>query len=160
MSEWLQWTLKDSFRVHIPPDAQTRLDDDGTTAVIRLGIGEDVSEVLMSNFPLKQPAPDRTALARELQNLGRGFFTGPVSNAVGHPVLFHVDFTEEPEGDLSYAQVVSVLEKGGDRIWVARFYGRPGMDRFWIMHWNGPKTTLETVLRIFVSFQPDEFSFR
>lgn len=37
MDEWLEWTLKGCFRIDIPADAQTRLDDDGTTAVIRLG---------------------------------------------------------------------------------------------------------------------------
>jgi len=159
MSDWLQWNLSGSFRVQIPADAQTRLDDDGTTAVIRCGTGEEVTEVLMSNFPLEKPTPDTTALAEELQDIARGFFSRAVHHAVGHAVPFDVHFAEDPELELYYAEGISVLEKGGGQIWVARFYGRPGMSRFWIVHWNGLKKNLETIMRVLVSFEPDESSF-
>jgi len=160
MDDWLKWDLKGAFRIHVPADAATRLDDDGTTAVIQLGSGADVSEVLMSNLPLKKVPQDRTELALQLRDHADDFFTRAVPKAIGHVVPFDVDVTEEPDQNLHFAQGVSVVEKSGRRIWLARIYARQGESRFWILHWNGPKDKLETIMRIFVSFEPEESSFR
>jgi hypothetical protein len=159
MDKWLEWELKGSFRIHIPADAQPRLDDDGTTAVIRLGSNGDISEVLMSNFPLKNVTEDRTELAIQLRDLADDFFSRAVPKALGHEIPFNVEVTEEPEGSLYWAQGVSAIGPQWQRVWVARFYARRGERRFWIMHWNGPRDNLETIMRIFVSFEPEESSF-
>src|SRR4030095_378514 len=111
MSEWLQWDLKGSCRVQIPADARTRLEDDGATAVIQLGTGEDITEVLLSNFPLKKPTQDRTELAIELRDHAIGFFNHAVAKAVGHAVPINVEVTEEPDQKLYYAQGVAVIDK-------------------------------------------------
>jgi hypothetical protein len=160
MDDWIQWTLKDSFKVQIPADAKTRLDDDGATAVIQMGSGEEVTEVLLSNYPLKNVTTDRTDQAIALRDLAYDFFNRAVRKTLGHEVPFNVDVTEDPEGKLYYAEGVSVLEKGGDRIWLVRMYAQRGDSRFWLIHWNGPKDNLEVVMRIFVSFEPAETSFR
>jgi hypothetical protein len=160
MDDWVQWNLKDCFKLQIPAEAKTRLDDDGTTAVIRLGSGPGVTEVLLSNYPLKQVAPDKAAQAEALRDIVSDFFGRAIVEAFGHSVPFDVEPVEDPDLDLSCAQGVAVFEREGRTVWVVRAYARAGESRFWLMHWNGPKDDLEVVMRVFVSFEPAESSFR
>lgn len=153
MMDWVQWNLKDGFKVQIPADARTRIEDDGTTAVIRLPNAAGVTEVLLSNYPLENVVAD-------VQGIVGDFFGRAVVEAIGHPVPFDVEPVEDPGLDLSCAQGVAVVEREGRAVWVVRAYARPGEPRFWLIHWNGSKEHLETVMRIFVSFEPAEASFR
>ena len=161
MDDWVQWNLKDCFTVHIPAEAKTRLDDDGTTAVIRLGSGTGVTEVLLSNYPLEKAIPEKAELDASLHDIVTDFFSRAVVKAVGRAVPFNVEPVEDPDLVTCCAQGVAVFEsEEGKSVWVARIYARPGDGRFWIMHWNGPKDDLEVVMRIFVSFVPATSSFR
>lgn len=160
MGDWLEWEIKGGFRIHIPPNARTRLDDNGCTAVIQMGSGEAITEALISNYPLKQATQDRTELAIQLRDLADDFFVRSVTKALGHDIPFDVEVTEEEDQKLYWSQGVSAIGPGWDRVWVARFYARLGDSRFWIIHWNGPREDLETTMRIFVSFEPEVFSFR
>ena len=160
VDDWVCWNLKDCFAVHIPAEAKTRLDDDGTTAVIRLGSGPGVTEVLLSNYPLKPVSPDPAELDAALHDILTKFFSGAVEEAFGHAVPFNVEPVDDPDLDGRCAQGVAVFERDGKAMWVARVYARPGDGRFWIMHWNGPKADLDVVMRIFVSFVPATSSIR
>jgi hypothetical protein len=160
MEDWVQWNLKDGFKVHIPAAATTRIDDDGTTAVIRLPGAAGVTEVLLSNYPLEKVAPGKAEQADALRAIVTDFFGRAVVEAFGHPVPFDVEPVDDPDLDVSCAQGVAVFEREGRSVWVVRVYARPGESRFWLIHWNGPKDHLEIVMRIFVSLEPAESSFR
>lgn len=160
MADWVQWNLTDGFRVQIPADATTRIDDDGTTAVIRLPRAAGVTEVLLSNYPLEKAMPGKAGQADALREIVGDFFGRAVGEAFGHAVPFDVEPVEDPDLDVACAQGVAVVEREGRAIWVVRVYARAGEPRFWLIHWNGPKVDLETVMRIFVSFEPAEASFR
>jgi hypothetical protein len=160
MDDWVQWNLKDGFKVQIPADATTRIDDDGTTAVVRLPRAAGVTEVLLSNYPLEKVALEKGGQADALGDIVRDFFGRAVVEAFGHAVPFDVEPVEDPDLDVSCAQGVAVFEREGTAVWVVRVYARPGDPRFWLIHWNGSKENLEVVMRIFVSFEPAEASFR
>jgi hypothetical protein len=160
MEDWVQWSLKDGFKVHIPADATTRIEDDGTTAVIRLPNAAGVTEVYLSNVPLEKVTSGKTEQAAALRAIVGDFFRRAVVEAFGHDVPFDVEPVEDPDLKVSCAQGVAVVEREGRAVWVVRVYARPGEPRFWLVHWNGSKDNLETVMRIFVSFEPAEASFR
>ena len=160
MDDWVRWNLKDCFTVLIPATATTRLDDEGTTAVIRLGSGAGVTEVLLSNYPLRKVASERAEQADVVRDIVTEFFTDAVQQVAGYPVPFEVEPVEDPDFDGCCAQGVAVFRNEGNAITVARTYARPGESRFWLMHWNGFKPELDVVMRIFVSFEPAEASFR
>jgi len=160
MDEWVRWDLKDCFRVQIPAEAKTRLDDDGTTAVIRVGSPGAVTEVLLSNYPLESGKAEEADPIDALRGILTAFFDRAFLEAFGHAVPCHVEPVEDPDLEVSCAQGVAVLQNPTEAVWVARAYARPGGSRFWLMHWNGPKDNLELVMRIFVSFEPAETSFR
>jgi hypothetical protein len=160
MEDWVEWNLKDGFKVHIPADATTRIDDDGTTAVIRLPNAAGVTEVLVSNYPLDKVTPGKAEQAEALRSIVGEFLGRSVVEALGHAVPFSVEPVEDPDLEGSCAQGVAVVEREGRAVWVVRVYARPGEPRFWLIHWNGSKENLETVMRIFVSFEPAAASFR
>src|SRR5262245_45595326 len=101
MDEWVRWELKDCFNVQIPADAKPRIDDDGSTAVIRMGNPGDVTEVLLSNYPLQKVASDEADQAEALRGILTDFFDRAVREAFGHPVPFHVEPVEDPDLDAS-----------------------------------------------------------
>lgn len=160
MEDWVQWNLKDGFKVQIPAEAKTRIDDDGTTAVIRLPNAAGVTEVLLSNYPLEKVSPGKAEQAGFLRDIVGDFFGRAVVEAFGHAMPFDVEAVEDPDLDVSCAQGVAVFEREGRAVWVVRAYARAGEPRFWLIHWNGPKEHLEVVMRIFVSFEPAAASFR
>lgn len=159
MDDWRGWEFKDCFKIQLPADSTPRLDEDGTTAVIRIGNPGDVTEVLLSNYPLQKGASEEKDLMEALREILTEFFGESFRESFGHLVPFHVEPVEDPDLKASCAQGVAVLQDARDALWIARVYARPGEPRFWLMHWNGPRGNLETVMRIFVSFEPEDSSF-
>jgi len=149
MDEWVELDLNGNFRVQIPADAKAGLQEDGGGAVIRLDNSGEATEVLISNVPLGRPADDRSEHAGALRDVVADFFTRTVPKS-----RFTIEVTDEADQPLLYAQGVGLIEK--DRVWLVRAYARAGDDRFWLVHWNGPKVKMSVVLRIFVTFDPAE----
>jgi hypothetical protein len=154
MEEWLEVDLNGNFRVQIPVDAKASLPDDGCTAVIRLDDQGDATEVLISNYPLGRATDDKSDHAGALRDVVADFFTRAVPKTLGHGIRFNIEVSEELDRSMIYAQGVGLIEK--DLVWLVRAYARPGDDRFWLMHWHGPKDKMPVVLRIFVTFDPAE----
>jgi hypothetical protein len=147
--EWVELDLDGNFKVQIPADATPSLREEGSSAVIRLDPLGDSTEVLISNGPLAKAADDRVQHAGALRDAVADFFNRTVANAV---MPFTIDVGEE--GIHSFAQGVGLLEK--NRVLLARAYARRGEDRFWLLHWHGPKDKMAVVLRILVTFDPAE----
>ncbi len=146
MDEWVELDLNGNFRVQVPADARASLREEGSSAVIELG---DASEVLISNAPLNKATNDAGEHADALRTVVIDFFNRTVANAV---MPFTIDVSDE--GTPPCAQGVGLLEK--NRVLLARACARRGDDRFWLLHWNGPKDRMAVVLRIFVTFDPAE----
>jgi hypothetical protein len=140
MDEWVELDLDGNFRVQAPADAKAGLRDGGSRAAIDLG---DATEVLISNLPLAKAMSDAAALRDEVAQ----FFNEALPKA-----RFSIEVEEDQS--LVSAQGVGVIQK--DRVTLARAYARRGDDRFWLLHWTGPKEKTSTVLRIFVTFDPAE----
>jgi hypothetical protein len=152
MEEWVELALDENFRLQMPADAKASLQDEGGTAVIRLGDSGKATEVLISNFPLGTASTDRREHAEILRETLAEFFTGAVPQTLGREVQFKIEVTEETERSLYYAQGVALI--GKDAVWLARAYARRGEERFWLIHWKGPKDRIPLVMRIFVTFDP------
>jgi hypothetical protein len=146
MDEWVELDLNGNFRVQVPAAARASLRDEGSSAVIDLG---DETEVLISNAPLGKAANDAGEHAAALRDAVSGFFNRTVARTA---MPFSIDVSED--GSLPCAQGVGLLEK--NRVLLARACARTGDDRFWLLHWNGPKGKMAVVLRIFVTFDPAE----
>jgi len=136
----MELDLDGNFRVQVPAAAKAGLRDEGRRAVIDLG---DATELLISNLPLGKALEDTAALRDEVAR----FFNEAVPKA-----RFSIEVEEGQP--LSFAQGVGLVEK--DRVTLARAYARRGEDRFWLLHWTGPKDKTSVVLRIFVTFDPAE----
>jgi len=157
---WVLWSPKDCFSVEIPADATPRLDDDGRAAVIRLGRGAGVAEVLLSNHPLKEVTPARVEQADVVREIAAEFFTDTVQRWRGPPVSFQVDRFDVIGFDGCCVQGIGGAEKEEKTITFLRVYARPGDRRYWLVHWNGVLKDVEAVVDVVSSFLPDDASFR
>jgi hypothetical protein len=141
MDEWVELDLDGNFKVQIPADATPGLQGETSAAVIHLG---DAGDVLISNAPLAKAADAGALRVAVAEFLTRVL---PTSR-------FTIEAAEELNPSVLSAQGVGLVGKG--RVWLARACARRGDDRFWLLHWTGPKDKTSVVLRIFVTFDPAE----
>ena len=151
MEYWKHLKIGDLFRIRVPLASRARIEEDEATVAIRIGEGEDASELLIANFPLTMPSSEPAELMNTLRGIIEEFFHGPVPEAGGHILDYTVEVDEDPENAAwTAAGIARALD---DCAWVAKAYTRVRDDHFWLLHWNGPATDVESVLKMLSSFK-------
>lgn len=152
MEGWKVLNVYGHFQIRIPTSAAARIEEDESTAAIRLGTFDDATEILISNYPLPEALRAQATRRDAVRGLVADFFNRAVKKAVGHEVAFECDVTEDLENRAWCAQGVANIE--GERYWIAKVCAQNGDDSFWLMHWNGPISNLKsTIYEIFGSFR-------
>jgi hypothetical protein len=144
---WRQITVPNRFRIGIPADAQYSVQDNEKMFVIRLA-SKPITEILIGLFilPFLKDATDpMEVVAAELVSFAHEIVPGVTKVKDICPV----------EQSVSNSRAMQVLiELPRYQWWLAR-----GIlfdeQRFYLVHWNGPKRLLkDVVLPILESFEP------
>jgi hypothetical protein len=148
---WKHLKIGDRFRIRVPLASSARIEEDEATVAIRIGEGEDASELLIANFPLRKSSGEPAELMSTLRGIIEQFFHGPVSEAGGHILDYTVEAAEDPENAAwTAAGIARALD---DCACVAKACARLREDHCWLLHWNGPATDVESILKILSSFK-------
>ena len=151
VEDWKQLKIGDHFRIRIPADAQARFQDEGETVAIRIGKGDEASEILIANVALSKTSKDPGDFQNVLRETIAQFFDGAVRNAAGRPLQFSVEAAEDVENKMWFAQGASKKEENWT--WLAKACARLGEDQFWLLHWNGPDSERFQAMKILSSFR-------
>ena len=157
MEDWKHLKIGDHFRIRIPPDAKARFQDVGETIVIRVGKGDEASEVVIANFPLSKTSSVPRGFQDILRETIAQFFDGAVRKSVGRLLEFTTEVAEDVEIKAWFAQGAARKEENWS--WLVKVCAMPGEDRFWLLHWNGPDSERFQVFKMLSSFKvPAEHS--
>jgi hypothetical protein len=150
---WKVIKIDGHFRIRIPTSAATRVEEDGGTVAIRLGQGEDATEILIANYPFKRNSPVQQEFLDILKDTLAVYFDG-VREVGGRELALDVEVVSDAENGAWCAKGSAHVDEAWD---LAKVCARLGEDTFWLLHWSGPLSQLKSpVSQIFESFRFNE----
>ena len=142
-------TVRNEFSISVPSDARWYFESDEATFVIRLNT-KPATEILIGRYDF---SPHECAgILESLQGIVKLFCERCVTKAIQQDIGYSICPSYEVENNTYMAQ--GIANWGGRNYWIVRAYSIPNENGYYLLHWNGNKTTLaKVVLHVFESFQ-------